>query len=164
MQRRLTHINFDLFRFNEKNKLANAICVYCALNIHGRVSAFYAHSLCLFSADVAVAVLFFFRLCFNLLLLFFSLLLFTVFMCTSLMMQELCSKESEFKAILFSLCYFHACVSERKKFGPLGWSNLSYPFSIGDLTICTVVLYNYLECNRNIPWADLRYLFGKNIT
>lgn len=77
-----------------------------------------------------------------------------------MMMQELCSKESEFKAILFSLCYFHACVSERKKFGPMGW-NLSYPFSIGDLTISAYVLFNYLEANRNVPWADLRYLFGE---
>lgn len=74
--------------------------------------------------------------------------------------QELCSKESEFKAILFSLCYFHACVCNRKKFGPQGW-NISYPFSIGDLTISVYVLFNYLESNRNIPWADLRYLFGE---
>lgn len=75
-------------------------------------------------------------------------------------MQDVCSKESEFKAILFSLCYFHACVSERRKFGPQGW-NLSYPFSIGDLTISVYVLFNYLEGNRNIPWADLKYLFGE---
>lgn len=74
--------------------------------------------------------------------------------------QELCSKESEFKTILFSLCYFHACVCERRKFGPQGW-NISYPFSIGDLTISVYVLFNYLEGNRNIPWDDLRYLFGE---
>lgn len=74
--------------------------------------------------------------------------------------QELCSKESEFKAILFSLCYFHACVCERRKFGPQGW-NISYPFSIGDLTISVYVLFNYLEGNRNIPWDDLRFLFGE---
>lgn len=76
------------------------------------------------------------------------------------LLQELCSKEGEFKAILFSLCYFHACVCERRKFGPQGW-NLQYPFSIGDLTISVYVLFNYLEGNRNIPWDDLRYLFGE---
>jgi dynein heavy chain len=47
---------------------------------------------------------------------------------------ERCSKETEFKAILFALCYFHAVVLERRKFGTQGW-NRSYPFSTGDLTI-----------------------------
>lgn len=70
-------------------------------------------------------------------------------------MLELCSKEAEFKAILFSLCYFHACVCERRKFGAQGW-NLSYPFNIGDLTISVYVLFNYLEGNRVVPWDDLR--------
>ena len=47
---------------------------------------------------------------------------------------EACSKETEFKTILFSLCYFHAVVSERAKFGPQGW-NKKYPFNTGDLMI-----------------------------
>lgn len=75
-------------------------------------------------------------------------------------MLELCTKETEFKAILFALCYFHAVVAERRKFGAQGW-NLIYPFNIGDLTISVYVLFNYLEGNRNIPWDDLRYLFGE---
>ncbi|XP_064146127.1 dynein axonemal heavy chain 11 isoform X3 [Loxodonta africana] len=73
---------------------------------------------------------------------------------------EMCSKEQEFKSILFSLCYFHACVAGRLRFGPQGWSR-SYPFNPGDLTICANVLYNYLEANTNVPWEDLRYLFGE---
>uniref|UniRef100_A0A4W2DC87 Dynein axonemal heavy chain 11 n=1 Tax=Bos indicus x Bos taurus TaxID=30522 RepID=A0A4W2DC87_BOBOX len=73
---------------------------------------------------------------------------------------EVCSKEQEFKSILFSLCYFHACVAGRLRFGPQGWSR-RYPFSPGDLTICASVLYNYLEANPNVPWEDLRYLFGE---
>ena len=72
----------------------------------------------------------------------------------------MCSKENEFKSLLFSLCYFHACVVERRKFGPQGW-NRSYPYNTGDLTISVNVLYNYLEANAKVPWTDLRYLFGE---
>ncbi|XP_059764547.1 dynein axonemal heavy chain 9 [Balaenoptera ricei] len=73
---------------------------------------------------------------------------------------ELCSRETEFKSILFALCYFHAVVAERRKFGPQGW-NRSYPFSTGDLTISVNVLYNFLEANVKVPYDDLRYLFGE---
>ena len=73
---------------------------------------------------------------------------------------EMCSKEAEFKSILFSLCYFHAVVNERRKFGPQGW-NKGYPFNTGDLMISMNVLYNYLEANNRVPWEDLRYLFGE---
>ncbi|KAG8443036.1 hypothetical protein GDO86_011741 [Hymenochirus boettgeri] len=73
---------------------------------------------------------------------------------------EMCTKEQEFKCILFSLCYFHACVAGRLKFGPQGW-NRSYPFNDGDLTICGNVLFNYLEANNKVPWDDLQYLFGE---
>ncbi|CAI9715294.1 dynein beta chain, ciliary-like [Octopus vulgaris] len=73
---------------------------------------------------------------------------------------EMCARETEFKSILFVLCYFHAVVQERRKFGPQGW-NRSYPFNVGDLTISVNVLYNYLEANNKVPWEDLRYLFGE---
>ncbi|XP_053270380.1 dynein axonemal heavy chain 9-like [Pleuronectes platessa] len=73
---------------------------------------------------------------------------------------EMCAQESEFKSILFAVCYFHAVVAERSKFGPQGW-NRSYPFNVGDLTISINVLYNYLEANPKVPFDDLRYLFGE---
>uniref|UniRef100_A0A8B9HXB2 Dynein, axonemal, heavy chain 11 n=1 Tax=Astyanax mexicanus TaxID=7994 RepID=A0A8B9HXB2_ASTMX len=73
---------------------------------------------------------------------------------------EMCSHEQEFKLLLFSLCYFHACVSERRKFGPQGW-NCCYPFNTGDLSISTSVLYNCLEANSKVPWEDLCYLVGE---
>lgn len=61
----------------------------------------------------------------------------------------MCARETEFKSILFALCYFHAVVSERRKFGPQGW-NRSYPFNTGDLNISVNVLYNYLEANAKV--------------
>ncbi|XP_021550173.1 LOW QUALITY PROTEIN: dynein axonemal heavy chain 9 [Neomonachus schauinslandi] len=73
---------------------------------------------------------------------------------------EMCSRETEFKSILFALCYFHGVVAERRKFGPQGW-NRSYPFNTGDLTISVNVLYNFLEANTKVPYDDLRYLFGE---
>ncbi|XP_053528697.1 dynein axonemal heavy chain 9 isoform X1 [Artibeus jamaicensis] len=73
---------------------------------------------------------------------------------------EMCSRETEFKSILFALCYFHAVVAERRKFGPQGW-NRPYPFNTGDLTISVNVLYNFLEANTKVPYDDLRYLFGE---
>ncbi|KAM8956224.1 dynein axonemal heavy chain 9 isoform 1-T1 [Lycaon pictus] len=73
---------------------------------------------------------------------------------------EMCSREMEFKSILFALCYFHGVVAERRKFGPQGW-NRSYPFNTGDLTISVNVLYNFLEANTKVPYDDLRYLFGE---
>jgi len=74
--------------------------------------------------------------------------------------MEMCSKETEFKSILFALCYYHAVVAERRKFGAQGW-NRNYPFNTGDLTISVNVLFNYLEGNQKVPWENLRYLFGE---
>lgn len=67
----------------------------------------------------------------------------------------MCTKEIEFKCILFALCYFHAVVAERRKFGAQGW-NRSYPFNNGDLTISINVLYNYLEANPKVS-SDPRH-------
>ncbi|EFC49517.1 axonemal dynein heavy chain beta [Naegleria gruberi] len=69
-------------------------------------------------------------------------------------------KQSEFKTILFALCFFHAVVLGRRKFGSQGWSR-NYSFNNGDLTISADVLYNYLETNDAIPWEDIRYIFGE---
>uniref|UniRef100_A0A0G4GMS7 Dynein-1, subspecies f n=1 Tax=Chromera velia CCMP2878 TaxID=1169474 RepID=A0A0G4GMS7_9ALVE len=71
-------------------------------------------------------------------------------------------RDSKVKSILFGLCFFHAIMLERKKFGPKGW-NMNYPFSIGDLRDSAKVLINYLEgqASAKVPWDDLRYIFGE---
>ena len=74
--------------------------------------------------------------------------------------MERCLKESEFKSILFALCYFHVVGAERRQFGPIGW-NRRDPFINGDLTVTVDVLCNYLEVNSKVPGGDLHYLFGE---
>jgi dynein heavy chain len=73
---------------------------------------------------------------------------------------EGCTKKREFKACLFSLCWFHSIVLGRRRFGQQGWSR-KYSFNTGDLTICANVLQTYLEANPVVPWDDIRYIFGE---
>lgn len=74
---------------------------------------------------------------------------------------EMCTRENEFKSILFALCYFHAVVAERRKFGPQGW-NRSYPFNTGDLTISVSVLYNYLDASSKVCESKVGCLLAFN--
>ena len=69
-------------------------------------------------------------------------------------------KFPEFKALLFGLCMFHALILGRIKFGAQGWSR-KYNFNDGDLKICGNVLHNYLTNYDEVPYNDLRYLFGE---
>jgi len=70
------------------------------------------------------------------------------------------SKQGEMKSMVFALSYFHAVMAERIKFGPQGW-NRKYPFNLGDLTVCSMVTFNYLEnAGTSIPFDDLRYIYG----
>ena len=71
-----------------------------------------------------------------------------------------CRKPNEMKACLFSLCWFHAVVCGRRRFGQQGWSR-KYSFNTGDLVICSNVLRSYLDANDTVPWDDLRYIFGE---
>lgn len=75
-------------------------------------------------------------------------------------MDKCTKKPSEFKACLFALCFFHAQIIGRKKFGTQGWSRV-YNFNDGDLAICGDVLMNYLSKYEIAPYDDIRYIFGE---
>ena len=82
---------------------------------------------------------------------------------TSLSKEEIEDKDPKIKTILFTLCYFHSVMLERRKFGLIVW-NRSYPFSVGDLRDSSIVPNNYMENNYSsgkIPWDDLKYIFGE---
>jgi dynein heavy chain len=64
------------------------------------------------------------------------------------------------KKLVFALCFFHATVSERIKFGPLGW-NITYGFSTPDLSISLDQLKLFVDEYNEIPYRMLNYCVGE---
>ncbi|XP_044910412.1 dynein axonemal heavy chain 6 isoform X7 [Felis catus] len=62
----------------------------------------------------------------------------------------------KWRQIIFGICFFHAIIQERKKFGPLGW-NICYEFNDSDRE-CALLNLNLYCQEGNIPWDALIYI------
>ena len=68
-----------------------------------------------------------------------------------------CHKQDKYKKLLFSLCFFHSVLLERRKFLMLGW-NIQYGFNDSDFEVSENLLSIYLDEYEETPWDALKYL------
>ena len=62
----------------------------------------------------------------------------------------------QWRKMIFGICFFHAVIQERKKFGPLGW-NITYEFSDSDRECALNTIKMFCE-DGNIAWGALEYI------
>ena len=63
------------------------------------------------------------------------------------------------RRLVFGLCFFHATIQERKKFGPLGW-NIRYEFNDPDRA-CALQNLGIFVADGELPWDALIFITGQ---
>merc|ERR1719174_2749713 len=64
------------------------------------------------------------------------------------------------KKLSFTLCFFHACLQERRKFGALGF-NIPYEFNNTDLDASIKILKMFLTENSYVPYDAIQFIVGQ---
>lgn len=73
---------------------------------------------------------------------------------------EGCSKQKEYKKLVFALAYFHAAILERRKYGAIGW-NIAYEWMNSDFNTSELNLRMYLDEQPEVPYQALNYLVAR---
>merc|ERR1711871_601487 len=70
-----------------------------------------------------------------------------------------CKQPEPFRKLLFSMCFFHAQIQERRKFGAIGW-NIPYEFNDTDMSISLKQINMFLNKYDAVDWDAIQYLIG----
>lgn len=71
-----------------------------------------------------------------------------------------CTQEKPFRKLIFGLCFFHAQIQERRKFGALGW-NIPYEFNDTDMSISLKQINMFLNKYDTVDYDAIQYLIGQ---
>jgi dynein heavy chain len=66
---------------------------------------------------------------------------------------------AQWRALVFTICFMHSVVQERRKFGALGWC-IPYEFNNGDLTASLGFLEKHLYSGQ-LSWPTLQYMVAE---
>lgn len=85
------------------------------------------------------------------------------------------SRRPEWKALIYTICFLHTVIQERRKYGPLGWS-VPYEFNFSDLNASFQFLQNHFTAigddfkrGPQVQWDTIHYMvcevqYGGRIT